>query len=179
MRKEVREHYVQRFGEPEREAEFVPPTGPAIEVLKWSAGQTGEDVAIYSTVGACEALNGSRTKRHEFFIGFAPEVDEVAEALAEVALEGSGRSRIPGSGDTIKLPFPLWPNTEAMAFLFTTGDEIIEPLHISDRTVFFMQLVPLFARELSFKKQFGEDRLWQRFQELHVPYWDPRRKSAI
>jgi hypothetical protein len=178
-RSQVREFYLERFGKPSREAEFVPREGPAIEILKWDESKSGEGVCIYATLGASEALVGSPDRRCEFFIGLLPAVDDVVAALAEVALHGTGDGRVPKAGDTVTLAYPLWPSTTATTFLFSNGDENLPPLQTDDTLVCFVKVVPIFPDELEFKKRHGTARLWEEFQRKQVPFWDPGRSSAL
>jgi len=171
----IRKHLEARFGKPSREASFVPPVGPTIEVLKWEKDASGEGVSIYATIGACEALVADE-RRCEFFVGLTPDVDDIAPALAEVALDGSGTGRVPNFGDTVTLAGPLWSQTQARTFLFASrGDQVIPNLQTAHGLIEFIQLVPLFANELKLKQKLGETGLWEHFKQTRVPYWDSRR----
>ena len=176
----IKAHYIQRFGKPTREAEFVARTGECIEVWKWSEAASREGVCIYATIGASTELDAG-ARRCEFFFGVSPEVDGVVESLAEIALHGTGTKFAPHFGDTVTLTWGLWPGTSMSTFLVTAGgDEIIGSLKTVDNlNVEFLQLVPLFADECAFKKANGEDKLWKHFEENQVPYWDSKRTSSI
>lgn len=174
----VTEYYHKKFGIPSREAEFIENTGKKIEIYKWDENLTDEEVVIYATGGASTILGTSETSC-EFFIGLTPQVDDIAQALAEVALHGSGNSDIPKPGDTTTLTYPLWRGTNASAFLFTEGDEIIWPTRIGNKNIVFLQLVPIFPAEIEYKKVNGVEALWSAFESLQVPYWDSRREQAF
>lgn len=174
----VTDYYHKKFGSPSRQAEFIEKTGKKIEIYKWEENQTEEEVAIYATGGA-SAVFGTPETSCEFFIGLTPQVDDIAQALAEVALHGSGSSDIPKPGDTTTLTYPLWEGTTASAFLFTDGDDIICPTRIGSKNLVFVQLVPLFPSEIEFKKVNGVEALWSAFESLQVPYWDSRRAQAF
>lgn len=176
--KSISEFYVSRFGEPARQAEFISPSGHKIEVYKWDERHTDEGVAMYATIGANEVLGDSGTGC-EFFVGLTPEVDDIVQTLAEVALHGRGDKSVPASGDSITLSYPLWSGTEANALLFTDGDEILPSISVDGRTIIFLQLVPLFTTELAYKKKYGERGLWSAFEAKQVPYWDSRRAQAL
>lgn len=175
----ISNYYRSKYGEPAREAEFVSPEGVVIHVLKWDESQTNEGVTMYATLGA-NCLLGGAGEGCEFFIGMFPEVDSIADALAEIALHGNGTKDVPNSGDTTTLAYDLWRGTAARAFMFADGDEIISPIkNESGKQIRFIQLVPLFEKELAYKKEHGEDALWEKFKEAEVPYWDSTRKDSL
>lgn len=175
----ILDHYRKLYGEPLRTAEFKSPEGVVVQVLKWDESQTDEGVTMYATLGANRIL-GNTAESCEFFIGMMPSADSVADALAEVALHGNGTSDIPNSGDTTTLAYELWEGTKAKTFMFTGGDDIISSIKDEDgKRVWFIQLVPLFARELAYKKEHGEQALWKRFERDEVPYWDSSRDDSL
>ena len=175
----VSAHYLQRFGEPDRDASFVAPNGTEIQIWKWSTLRSKEDVCIYATVGASEVLS-SGTRRCEFFVGLQPEADDIVDALAEVAMHGNGTDEVPSFGDTLTLAYPLCQGTDMKTFLFASrGDEIIPQLTQNRGTVDFIKLIPLFPKELEVKQKGGEEELWSLFRKDFVPYWNPYRKSAL
>lgn len=174
----IEQYYLSLYGEPERKAKFVSPEGVTIEIFKWSEEQTDEGVAMYCTSGASSVLGDQKTSC-EFFIGIAPAVDGIAPALAEVALHGAGSVHVPNSGDSITLAYDLWSGTKARSFLFTDGEEIIPAVSVDQKKIIFIQLVPLYDSELEFKRSRSEVALWQKFEELMVPYWDSAREKAF
>lgn len=171
----VRNYYRELYGEPFREVEFVAPSGKKIQVLKWGAGATGEEVSIYATIGASD---DDHEISSEFFIGLSSEEDSIVSALAEIALHGNGTSTLPKSGDSITLSSDVWKNAKLTSFLFTEGCEIIAPLYGIESKVSFIQLVPLYSQELEYKKTKGEEALWQMFEEKSIEYWNPCRANA-
>jgi hypothetical protein len=173
------DYYRSLYGEPIRKAEFKSPDGDIVQVFKWDEGQTDEGVTIYATLGASRIL-GDSFESCEFFIGLTPSVDSIAGALAEIALHGNGTKGIPNSGDTTTLVHELWEGTQAKTFMFTDGDGIIPPIKDeSERQIRFIQLVPLFERELDYKKKHDEEALWEKFEKVDARYWDSNRKSAL
>lgn len=173
------DHYRSMYGEPARKAEFKSPEGTVIQVFKWDEWQTDEGVTMYATLGANRIL-GDSTESCEFFIGMTPEADSIADALAEIALHGNGTMDIPNSGDTTTLAYELWKGTQAKTFMFTYGDEIISPIKTeSGKQIWFIQLIPLFEKELAYKKAHGEDALWEKLEATDVPYWDSTRKDSF
>lgn len=169
--------YERRYGEPDRTAEYKASDGRRVLVYKWRESRTGEGVAMYRTAGSATIL---RNGNHgcEFFLGLTPEVDDVVEALAEVATTGAGRTSPPLSGDTVTLSFPLWKGTSMRSLLFTDGTELTPRYSDSTHQIDFIQLVPLFESELRYKKSNGEAALWRKFEEQQVPYWSSVRNAA-
>ena len=174
----VTDYYWEKYGEPARRAQFVSSEGIHINIFKWTESQTDEGVAIYATQGSVNTLCEAN-ECCEFFIGIAPDVDEIIDALAEVALHGNGRNNVPNSGDTITLASTLWNGTQAKSFMFTNGDEIMPPLINGMKHISFIQLVPLFEAEMEYKKEMGESALWEKFEEENVPYWNSSRSSSF
>lgn len=172
----VRECYTSLYGNPSREAEFVAPSGKVVEVLKWDAQATGEDVCIYATIGACDQSLGLL---NEYFIGLSPEEDSIVYALAEIALYGNGTMKTPKTGDSVTLSSDVWQNTGMTSFLFTDGSGIIAPFAHGGVQISFVQVVPIYAEELEFKKKNGEKALWDLFEMQAVEYWNPCREQAI
>lgn len=175
---DIAAHYASLFGAAETRHVYKTKTH-SFEVLCWSPQQTGEDVYIFATVGAFATM-GLAIHRCEFFFGLTGQPPGVPGALAEVALDGNGTGGIPSSGDTITLAFDLWEGTGARSFMFTDGGEaIIPPLRKGDVAVDFVQLVPLYADEVAYKKAHGQAALWQHFEANQVAYWDPHRDRSL
>ena len=166
-------YYESILGRPDKEVKFVDKEGHTVFIYKWR--NTKEDVPIYSTNGASKFLTAQEGKRCEFFIGLTPEVDSIAESLAEIALEGIGSNVAPNYGDSITLSEPLWDGTEMRSMLFERGSEIFPPVRIGENHIHFIKLIPLFDNELSFKKKYGREKLWNRFEEKLVPFWKSDR----
>lgn len=176
---DVLNNYLAMYGEPTRKAKYKSSDGKTIQIFKWDEDQTDEGVVMYATLGASFIL-GDIEESCEFFIGLTPNADDISDALAEVALHGNGTVDIPDSGDTVTLSYELWHGTKARSFMFTDGDEIVPPMKDEHgRQVWFIQLVPLFDEELSYKKEHGEDALWEAFESDEVPYWCSSRESAF
>ena len=174
----ISSYYINKYGNPEREAEFVSPEGKKVKIYKWNEEQTGEGVTMYATIGASENI-GNDQSACEFFIGMTPAADNIVQALAEVALHGNGSDKVPSSGDTITLVYDLWEGTKARSFMFSDGEELLSPMSDGSKNIEFVQLVPLFDSELRYKKEHGEEALWKRFEAKEVPYWDSNRDSAF
>lgn len=180
----ILEYYQLKFGEQDQKFQFRAADGCAIDVLMWGPNKTDLDVVIYATQGAYAWLKG-KNNLCEFFVGLMRDsigvADAVAESLAQVAADGIGNRMMPEPGDTVLLPDPLWEGTLMDTYLITDGDELIEPLEAgaaAKKPVRFLQLVPLFGRELAFKQKHGEDALWELFEDQQVPYWDAFRAVA-
>jgi hypothetical protein len=80
---DVESYYLKKWGKTAREAAFER-DNVAIKVLKWSASEATGGVTLYATLGASDhpPTSGEPSHRHEFFLGFSPECDDVAESMA-------------------------------------------------------------------------------------------------
>lgn len=146
-----------------------------IQVLKWDAQATGEDVAIYATLGACDQTQGVL---NEYFVGLSPEEDSIVFALAEIALHGNGTNTPPRTGDSITLSSDVWKSADMTTFLFTDGSAIIPAFVQRELKVSFTQVVPLYSQELEYKSRNGEKALWELFEGKAVEYWNPTRANS-
>ncbi|WLQ14317.1 suppressor of fused domain protein [Hahella aquimaris] len=175
----ILDYYHSKYGEASRTAKFISPDGLEVYVLKWDESQIKEGVTMYVTLGASNLL-GDSNEGCEFFIGLTPEVDSIANALAEIAIHGNGTKGIPSSGDTTTLAYKLWEGTSARTFMFTDGDEVIPSVKNElGKDIRFIQLVPLFDSELKYKKMHGEGALWERLEKMEMPYWDSIREDTF
>lgn len=180
----ILDYYQLKFDGYDQKFEFRASDGCAVDVLMWLPNKTDLDVVMYASQGAYAWLKGNEYLC-EFFIGLTRDsigvAEEIATAMAEVAAEGIGQRIAPQPGDSIMLPDPLWQGTLMDSFLITDGDELIAPLDagaVAKKPVRFLQLVPLFGRELAYKQEHGEDAMWDAFEKLEVPYWDAFRSPT-
>lgn len=167
--------YLHRmFGAPEQV--FMFPKSPEVAVVKWSARRTGDDVAFYVTVGACEWHSAAApTHRQEYFVGLDPEHDSVAAALAAIG-SGPFRTGEPVEAHSAIEGRQLWAGADLDGFLLTGPDEDVLPTLRTKRAhVAFVQVVPSFAAERRYFEDHGEDALLASWQRIDVPYWDPMR----
>ncbi|WP_299968753.1 suppressor of fused domain protein [uncultured Roseobacter sp.] len=175
---DVEAHYESLWGKAQDKRVFRTQTN-AFSILTFTPQQTDEGVFLFATVGASQVM-GDRDRSCEFFFGLTTSPKGLPDSLAEIALDGNGTGQVPDSGDTTTLAFELWEGTSARSYLFTDGgDEIVPHLKRDGALVEFIQLVPLFADELEYKKKHGEPALWEHFEENEVPYWDAQRVSAF
>src|SRR5215475_15686697 len=79
----IREHYLSRWGQPSREAEFRR-DDQTVEVYKWDLEHAPEGVVLYATIGGCDRPVGPLESEHrvELFTGLLPEEDNIARYLA-------------------------------------------------------------------------------------------------
>jgi hypothetical protein len=151
------------------------------EVLKWDGATTGEGVTLYTTLGASDQPMDSAHIGHrvEFFIGLRPERDQIASPLADLALYPTRQRVVVDHGHTIPADKPFWPGTAMHHFLVSrTVIPIIEPLELEDGThVEFLQVMPIFESELSYKRQHGADGLLARWKQREVAFWNPDRQA--
>jgi len=124
------------------------------------------------------SMSGQNPKhRLELFCGLLPEQDDVARPLAMLATYPAREETGLNHGDTVRLADPLWESTGMSAFLvvrplsgFLPALELAGGVHVD-----FMQAIPLFESELTFKAVHGAEAMIRRWEALRVPLWDPRR----
>jgi len=173
----IEDLYLARWGAPARRAEFV--RGElVVEILKWDQATTGEGVSVYATLGAStKATDPAESHLVEFFLGLSPARDEVASALAGLALYGAQNRTTLDHGHTVPSEQPLWPGTTMHIFLVARPlPDFLEPLLFPDRLhVEFLQAIPIFDSERAYKAEHGVDSLLARWETAQVPFWNPDR----
>jgi len=178
IRMSVENLYMSHWGEPSRRAEFYVAESP-MAILKWNAEDNPEGVALYATAGMSDASMRGHNPKHrlELFCGLLPEQDDVARPLAMLATYPAREDTALDHGDTVRLVDPLWESTDMLAFLVVRPlSGILPTLELADGVhVEFMQALPLFESELTFKSQHGAEALLRHWEEARVPFWDPRR----
>jgi hypothetical protein len=172
---EVKRHYVSLFGLPARNAWFE--TGShKIEIFKWDPSETTQDVALYASIGAGKDPMPGHDPSHraEFFLGFLPEMDDVASPLAMVALEGALRGSRLRHGSSVSYLDPLWAGTEMRPFVILGQDaegEVVPALVLPDGLhVEFLQVLPLHDTELDYKISHGPEALLGEWEKADVPF---------
>lgn len=118
--------------------------------------------------------------RVEFFVGLAPERDDVASALAALGPYPAREGAALDHGHTVQADGPLWPGTQMETFLVLHPlSDFLPPLELPDGLhVDFLQGVPLFDAERAFKAEHGAEALLDRREKTGVPFWNPERAPA-
>jgi hypothetical protein len=178
----VADAYRARWGEPVRRARFSV-AGFEIDVLKWSAGRSGEGTAMYATVGASEYAMPGWPSRHrvEFFIGLLPELDAVASPLAALGLYSQREQRMLDHGHVVPIGGALWPGTDMSALLvMRPRDGFLPALDGRGQVhVEFWQAIPVHGAERDFILERGAAALLSHWEQRGVPFWNPARASAV
>ena len=174
---EVIDHYRRTHGLEAREAEFRRGAN-IIRVLKWTAKSEPGPPTLYATVGASDFTEqATPTHRVEFLVMLDAERDDVADALAELAIHAA-ETGVPVRADhTMELTDPLWPGTEMRSFLvIRSGVPLVPVLEASgDLHVEFLLAIPIFDSELALKKGRGVGALTDLWREREVVFEDPDR----
>jgi Suppressor of fused protein (SUFU). len=182
IRQFVHQCYRSKWGQPARRAEFRV-DGLVAEVLKWDRPATGEGVILYTTVGASDYAMEAAHPGHrvEFFLGLLPEKDEIASALAALALYPKRQAAIVDHGHTIPSSEPFWPGTAMRHFVITRSIvPIIEPIEVGNGIhVEFLEVTPIFESELAYKKKHGYEALRDHWKEHGVEFWNPDRLAPL
>lgn len=180
IREVVREHYVSRWGQPLREAEFRR-DDQTIEVYKWNLEHAPEGVVLYATIGGCDRPVGPLESEHrvELFTGLLPEEDNVARYLSMLLTSSEPANPHLLDGHTINYQEPIWEGTEVSGFLILEPlTAIIPQLQGDGFHVHFLQVIPMFPTELAFKAKYGVDRLLALWERNKAPYWSMRRRAV-
>lgn len=174
----VEDLYEANWGRPSSRARFEV-EGLSIEVLTWRPAENPEGVALYATVGASEkTLPGhDSTHRMEFFIGLLPGRDEVAGPLAALGLYSAREGVALDHGHTVPSDTPLWPGCRMSSLLvIRTRDDYLRALELPRGLhVEFLQAIPIYDSERSFKHRYGTDALLELWESAGVPFWNPER----
>ena len=115
--------------------------------------------------------------RIEMFTGLLPAKDDIALALAMLASNPLREGTDLEHGHTVTFADSLWEHTEMRSFLLLRPIAEIAPTLRLDHGlhVEFLQAIPIFASELSFKNEHGAEALMQRWESRQVGFWDPNR----
>ena len=179
---DVRSLYLDKWGEPDREAEFETDRC-LIRALKWQSSSRTGGVTLYATVGVSDyPLPGvPDSHRQEYFVGFEPEYDDVASPLAWLGIYAQSAPQPLAAGHTYRAPEPLIEGAGFEGFiLLAPQDEFLAPIDLPDgRHVEFLMLVPAFEDELDFAKSHSVDELMEAIETADVPFWDPNRRSTF
>ncbi|MFD9279523.1 suppressor of fused domain protein [Streptomyces mirabilis] len=181
-RVDVRSYYTEDWGNPEREAEFQKGEY-VIGVLKWQASASTQGVNIYATVGASDySLPGfGMEHRQEFFVGLAPECDDIASPLARLGIYAQLAGKSLAAGHVYSAPQGLMEGSDLSGFvLLAPFDGLPAPVELADgRHVEFLMAIPVFRDELEFASKHGVDGLMEVMESSQVPFWNPARRSAF
>jgi hypothetical protein len=180
IRDPVKEHYRRIWDEPSRTASFRF-SGHEVEVLKWNADRNPEQVNMYATAGASDQvpLGYPADHRVEFYVGLIPAKDEVAKALAMLAFEAIANKAELGHGHSVAFSEPLWKGTTMTGFLLLRPIvEVVPPLLLADGVhVEFLQAIPVFQSEVSFKAERKAEGLVEHWKAAGTAFWDPDRRA--
>lgn len=178
---DVTENYRKLWGEPARTASFRF-SGHAVEVYKWDADRNPEQVNIYATVGASAHVVSGYDSDHrvEFFAGLNPAQDDVVRPLALLVVEVVLKGTELGHGHSVTFPEPLWGGTEMSSLLVLRPLSDVPALALADGLhVDFLQAIPVYESEVSFKAQHRAEELLHRWQSAGVSFWDPTRARGL
>lgn len=146
----VRDLYVAHWGAPPRNARFNV-EGLDVEVFKWTAETNPQGVNLYATIGASARPMAGCDENHrvKFFTGLLPPKDDIASALAALALYPVRENVAVDHGHTVPAGVSLWRGTEMRRFLVVrTPDDVIARLDLADGLhVDFLQAIPIFDSE--------------------------------
>jgi Suppressor of fused protein (SUFU) len=174
----IRDLYVVRWGRPSRNARFHV-DGLDVEVFKWNAETNPEGVNLYPTIGASARPMAWRDPNHrlECFVGLLPAKDDIASRLAALALYSTREDVALDHGHTVPADGPLWSGAEMHRFLvLRPSGDIVAPLELPNGLhIDFLQAIPIYDTEATYKTEHGAEALLQRWERSQVPCWNPDR----
>lgn len=173
MEATLREHYEALWGAPSREASFRK-AAATVTVLKWDATERTGDVVVYASLGGWKAESPAQpAHRQEYVLGLLPELDDSA---ATFALLGGRGADLLGDGDSLQVEGGLWAGTGMDSWLLAEPRSPLVPELVHDGLhVRWLQAVPLYPSERTWKVVNGAARLWAAWEAAGVRFWDPRR----
>lgn len=149
---------------------------PHLRVAEFAPGPSTE-FWVYASIGAWEARDDPRLE----FLIIAPKRNQRHIELVSLVAWYHGRHGL-GAGHTLPIGEPWLPGSNCEFFLvslpYTFGPDL-EVCNLPDGHVHFRWLLPITAAERAFKVREGVEALEQRFEEISVEYWLPRRLSAV
>jgi hypothetical protein len=176
---QVRRHLTTYLGKPVREAAFRT-ASDEIEVLKWDLRKGPLGVILYGTVGASRLTAPGTSHRLEFHLGLQEARDDVASALAELAIEPIRDGQPFAVGHTLTLPGPLWQGTSMSTFMMWTNRlKMVPALTLADGThLEMLSVLAIYPEELVAKQRAGAIGLMQHFKAHQVAHTDPDRRPV-
>lgn len=177
MEAALAQHYEALWGPPARVARFDKP-GASVGVRKWEASERTGGVVMYATLGGATlaAAGHGAEHRYEYFVGLLPERDDVAATLALLA--PIGWTEALGDGHTVEVQGGLWPGTRMDCWLLAHPQVAVVPDLVHGAThVRWLQAVPLYPAERTWKAVHGAASLWARWEAEGVPFWNPDRQE--
>ena len=114
----------------------------------------------------------------EFILATAEPTSRAVELLAMAVWYHRGGHL--GLGHTMPIGEPWLPGSACDYFVISLPYPFgadLETLHVGDRHVDFLWLVPITEAERDFKVTHGLEALEQRFEDAALRYWDPYRSS--
>lgn len=179
QRSAIERHYEASLGQPyDLGQDFVSTSKGTLSVLYWGPSLDW-GVHVHATVGAFQ-WNRLSDCAVEYYVGLDQRHDEISGVLADLSAENFGRDGPPSIGDTIEMRMPLWGQSEMTVLMIVdVGATHFPSLVLPEFHVNFRKLIPLFARELDFKKSEGYEVLIDRFEKAGTEYWCCGRAPAI
>lgn len=170
--------YAGLWGKPARTTRFEVEKY-LVEVLKWDARPSSDGLAIYATLGASAypLPDSPLSLRRELFIGLSRPCDKIAGSLAALSLYSVRVGVAVDHGHTVPSDGPLWPRSPMSSFVvLRPKGGFLPPLELAEGfRVEFLQAIPIYESERSYKKTYGMGALMECFTEARTALSDPDR----
>ncbi|MGN9839180.1 suppressor of fused domain protein [Nonomuraea sp. H19] len=180
--RDVRECYEARLGKPTREALFMKDDFK-IGVLKWNPSPATAGVSLYATIGASDypMPHGNPLHRQEFFVGFTPGWDDIADPLAQLGSYSQFNEKNLDTSHILRLPESFAEGIRLTGFLIVSPlDGFLPSAALTDgRHVEFLMAIPVYPEELDFAAQHGVEDLRDAMEAKEIPFWKVNRQSTF
>jgi hypothetical protein len=176
---EIQSHYEATFGPSSGEKSFDS-DGAEITVVRLPAPGADLSHHLYATVGGSRyPLPGAPDgHRLEFYAELVPDVSNIGRVLAVLAMYPIREGLALGDSHTVDIQRPVSAlSLMHQVLLFRPSNEFLSPLvsKVSGIHVDFLQVVPVYESEVSFKQRHGLRALFKLWESAKVEFWNPGR----
>jgi hypothetical protein len=136
------------------------------------------DVWTYATLGMSDSKNEPYVELHLFS---EDENDDLSEILTATAYYHTTEHKVM-LNDTINFGRPWQPKSKCEYGLISLpylDGPVLEKLIIDNVTISCYWLIPITEKEKNFKKNYGIEKLEEKFEYKQFNYLDPYRDSVI
>jgi len=177
---EVRKHYLTHFGSP-KDSETIESDGVNVEICTWPSPLAESTGVLVATLGGAmvPAPDPSSNHRYEFFALLNPGLTKISRILAELATYSLSEGVGLGDSHSVDFQRPLSEFNEMhQVLLIRPADDFLPTLAAGAVHVEFLEVIPVFAAEVSFKQEHGLGALVEKWEALEVQFWNPARTEV-
>ncbi|TRU30552.1 MAG: hypothetical protein EWV92_21965 [Microcystis aeruginosa Ma_MB_S_20031200_S102] len=171
---ELREHYVAVVGSEPEYHEMRTRSGESVGVFEWPKGTSRMGVHLYASAGATRHGPGAREHAVELFLGVNTGSDAVKEGFANLILSVLKSNTVPQHGVFVAGNWKVIKGRKFTGWVLTERpDDLIPKLQLADgRHVVFLDALPVFPEEASYRRGNRSDELFEIWEESGLKSWD-------